>query len=88
MKVAIELKGNAYTKEELEGDVVRPAQFVSKEEIAQKARSLMPGAEGEFVRKNMQQILRAKSRDAGAPGGSSRRNFDTYVRLLSDLQRS
>ena len=37
MKVAIELKGNPYT-EELEGDVVRPAQFVSKDEIEKKVR--------------------------------------------------
>jgi len=83
----MELKGNACTKEDLEGDVVRPRLFVSKEEIEQKVRSLILGAEGQFVRKNMQN-LRAKSRIAGAPGGSSNRNFCAYVRLLCDMQTS
>lgn len=81
LKVAIELTGNPYTKEELEGDEVRPAIFVSKEEIEKKVRCLMHEAEGESVRKNMQN-LRLKSREAGGPGGSSQRNFETYVHLL------
>ncbi|KAG0562121.1 hypothetical protein KC19_9G120000 [Ceratodon purpureus] len=81
VKVAIELKGNSYTKEELEGDVVRPARFIPKEEIEKKVRILMQDAEGESVRQNMQN-LREKSREAGAPDGSSRRNFEAYVNLL------
>lgn len=80
-RVAIELKANPYTKEELAGDVVRPELFYSGEEIAKKARSLMRGAEGQVVRKNIQK-LRADAREAGAPKGSSRRNFEAYVRLL------
>jgi hypothetical protein len=81
VKVAIELKGNPYTKEDLEGDVVRPAQFVPKEEIERKVRSLMQDARGKFIRQNMQN-LRAKSREAGASGGSSRISFESYVRRL------
>lgn len=81
LKVAIELTPNPYTKEELEGDVVRPVRFVPKEEITKKVRCLMHEAEGECVRKNMQN-LRMKSREAGAVGGSSRRNFEAYVHLL------
>lgn len=81
LKVAIEVTGNPYTKEELEGDKVRPVRFVPKEEIAKKARCLMHEAEGECVRKNMQN-LRMKSREVGALGGSSRRNFEAYVHLL------
>lgn len=81
LKVGIELTQNPYTKEELEGDEVRPVRFVPKEEIAKKARCLMHEGEGECVRKNMQS-LRMKSREAGAVGGSSRRNFEAYVHLL------
>lgn len=80
-RVAIELKANPYTEEELAGDVVRPELFYSGEEIAKKARSLMQGAEGQVVRENIQK-LRADAREAGAPKGSSRRNFEAYVRLL------
>ena len=80
-KVAIELKANPYTKEELESDVVKPELFYSWEEIAKKVRSLMQEAEGQVVRKNVQK-LRAAGREAGALGGSSRRSFEAYVRLL------
>lgn len=79
--MAIELKANAYTKEELESDLVRPVMFYSREEIAKKVRSLMQEAEGEVVRQNVRK-LQADAREAGAPGGSSQRNFEAYVRLL------
>lgn len=81
--MAIELNGNPYTQEELEGDLVRPVRFVPKEEIEKQVRSLMQEAEGDYVRKNMQ-TLQAKAREAGAPGGSSRRSFEAYVQLLHD----
>lgn len=86
-KAAMEVQGNPYTKEELEGDEVRPRPFVSKDEIERKARSLMQGEGGQSVR-NAMQTLRVQSRDAGAPGGSSRRCFDAYVKLLHDMQTS
>jgi hypothetical protein len=66
VKVAIELKENAYTKEELESEEAMPVRFVSKEEIEKKARSLMFEAEGQVVRENVQK-LRVKAREAGAP---------------------
>ncbi|KAG0598706.1 hypothetical protein M758_12G094800 [Ceratodon purpureus] len=80
-KLAIELEANPYTKEELEGDKVRPEPFYSREEIAKKVRNLMHEAEGQVVRKNIQR-LRSAAREAGALGGSSRRNFEAYIRLL------
>ena len=80
-KLAIELEANPYTKEELEGDKVRPEPFYSREEIAKKVRNLMHEAEGQAVRKNIQR-LRSAAREAGALGGSSRRNFEAYIRLL------
>ena len=83
VKVAIDLEANAYTKEELEGDEVRPVCFVSKQEIEKKVRILMYDAEGHFVRQNTKN-LRVKAREANAPGGPSRRNFETYVRHLRD----
>ena len=87
--MAIELKGNAYTTEELEGDVLRPAEFVSREEIARKARSLIQEAEGQSVRENIQK-LKAECWEAVAVGGSSRRSLEAYVRLLhaSSVTRS
>jgi len=81
--VAIELKGRAYTKEELESEDVRLERFMTKEEIEKKARSLLHEAEGEVVRENVKK-LRAKAREAGAPGGSSCRSFEAYIRLLQD----
>lgn len=84
VKVAIDLVGNPYTKEQLEGEEVRPKRSVSREEIEEKVRRLMQEAEGKVVRQNMQG-LRRKAREAGAPGGSSRTNFETYVQILQDL---
>jgi hypothetical protein len=79
LKVAIEMKGNPYTEED--GDLPRPVEFMSRDEIARKTRSLMQEAEGRLVRKNIQK-LRTKCREAVAAGGSSRRNLEAYVRLL------
>ncbi|KAG0623187.1 hypothetical protein M758_3G154900 [Ceratodon purpureus] len=87
LKIAIELKASAYTKEELESDEPRPAEFVSKEEIARKARSLMLEAEGQVVRENIQK-LRTECREAVAAGGSSRRNLETYLRYLHSIVQS
>jgi len=83
LKVAIELKGRAYTKEELESEEVRLERFMTKEEIEKKARSLLHEAEGKVVRENVTK-LRAQAREVGASGGSSRRSFEAYVRLLHD----
>lgn len=83
VKAAIELKGNPFTEEQLEGELMLPVRFVSKEEIAKKARSLMLEADGEIVRENVRK-LRMKAREAGAPGGSSRSNFEAYVSLIHD----
>ncbi|KAG0623188.1 hypothetical protein M758_3G155000 [Ceratodon purpureus] len=87
LKVAIELKANAYTKEELESDVPRPVVFMSKEEIARKARSLMQEAEGQVVRENIQKLW-TECLEAVAAGGSSRRNLETYVRHLHSIAQS
>jgi hypothetical protein len=84
LKVAIELKGNAYTHEERDSDVVRPVEFMSKEEIARKTRSLMQEAEGQLVRENIQE-LRTKCRESVAAEGPSRRNLETYIRLLHTI---
>lgn len=86
VKVAIELKGKVYTKEQLESEEVMPLRFMSKEEIEKKARSLIHEAEGAVARENIQK-LRAKARDVVAPGGSSRTSFEAYVRLLHDSRR-
>ncbi|KAG0612863.1 hypothetical protein M758_6G057900 [Ceratodon purpureus] len=87
LKVAIELKANAYTKDELESDVPRPVVFMSKEEIARKARSLMQEAEGQVVRENIQKLW-TECLEAVAAGGSSRRNLETYVRHLHSIAQS
>lgn len=84
LNVAIELNGNPYTREDLEGDLVRPPRFVPKEEIEKKVRSLMQDAEGDCVTRKNMQTLQAKAREAGAPGGSSRRNLEAYVQHLRD----
>jgi len=83
VKVAIDLKGEPYTKEDLESEQAMPVRFVGKEEIEKKARCLIHEAAGEAVRENVGK-LRAKAREVGAPGGSSRKNFEAYVRLLHD----
>lgn len=76
MKLGLELQ-----REELESNSINSKQPVSKGEIKRKVRSLMQEEEGKIVRENTRK-MRLNAKKAVAEGGSSRKNFETYVQLL------
>lgn len=65
---AIDLKGN-------------PAPLVAKEVIERSVRMLMQEDGGSAVRENMQK-MKTSAQKAVRPGGTSRRNLETYISLL------
>lgn len=81
VKLALEVPRGARTIASVINPKEHPAPLVTKEVIEHSVRLLMQEDEGRAVRENMQK-MNASARKAVQPGGTSRRNVETYISLL------
>lgn len=80
-KLAIEVPRGARTIASVIDNKENPSPLVTKEVIERSVRMLMQEDGGFAVRENMRK-MKTSAQKAVQPGGTSRRNVETYVSLL------
>ena len=81
VKLAMEVPRGARTIASVLNPQENPAPLVTKEVIERSVRMFMQEDGGFAVRENMQKMS-TSARNAVQPGGTSTRNFETYISLL------
>jgi len=81
-RLAIELEREPIDPKQDLGEHGRIIRRVRKAEIEKKVCRLMQKEEGRIIRENMQ-TMKVNAQRALASGGSSRKNFETYIGMLT-----